>query len=191
MTLLLVSSAHRHYFLRISDLVQKEIKFTWNPTQLCTDYAPAINKERLNTSRARSWSGEPKGEQKLLILRNKFEMLKWSQTLPLLQTESEYVQYWTETTSKTSQELPMGFGPGFKSWEGMTTLKVTTRFPPWTWITWHFSQLIYCFSILEQSCTSALFSTDIPGNFTQWPGLLLGLISLFHKAQKPPLALSK
>lgn len=41
------------YFLRISDLVQEWIKFTQNPTQLCTHYPPVTNKTRLNTSRAK------------------------------------------------------------------------------------------------------------------------------------------
>lgn len=41
------------YFLRILDLVQDGIQFTWNPSQLRTHYPLATNKARFNTSRAK------------------------------------------------------------------------------------------------------------------------------------------
>lgn len=65
----------------------------------------------------------------------------------------------------------------------MTMLKVSTGFPPGTWVTWHFSWLIYCFSILEFSYSSALFS-----KWHSWKHQLvtrtsLGLILLFYTKQ--------
>lgn len=164
-------------------------------------WVPTSHKQSKTTHpEPRCRSREPKGKQMLLILRNKSEMLKWSQALIILWTGLSLNKYakkkatpwaWTKINVNTSWGLPMGYGPGFKSWDGMIMLKVSTGFPLWTWITWHFSWLIYCFSILELSYTSALFSRGVPGNFSQWPGLLWSWYGSSAQSKKVYLALVK
>lgn len=94
-TLFLVSSASPHCFLRISDLVQEGIKFTWNPTQLCTDYPPVTNKARLNTSRAKEllWGTKgktdaPHSEEQIWDVE-----VEPGSSIPPKRIITEYVQY--------------------------------------------------------------------------------------------------
>lgn len=104
------------------NLLQRGSKLIGNPTRLCTITHQPQTKQDLTHPEQRSWSGEPKRKQMLLILSNKFEMLKRSLSLSFLQTESSVNMQnmlkrknnpwaWTKTNVKTSHRLPMGFGP--------------------------------------------------------------------------------
>lgn len=137
------------YFLRISDLVQEgnqiHVKFHTTVHWLST----TRNEARLNTSRAMEPLWGTKGKTDASHSEDQIRDVEEQSGSSskenhhcihmICQKQKPCHELGQPNNVKTSQGLPMRFAPDSKSWGETTTLKVNTGFPPWTWVTWHFS----------------------------------------------------